>query len=157
MADTDNTLERFAQFVKCFEDYYFPHFISSPDDCQSPIEQTFYSALVMAHSLLDTGFNLYVNPQEKILNYRVDFCVKLMSGHEGIESTVLVECDGHDFHEKNKTQASRDKQKDRDLQREGFSVFRFTGSDIWNNPFKCAEEVIDFLIAQLSKARKEKK
>ena len=46
---------------------------------------------------------------------------------------IAVECDGHEFHEKTKQQAARDKARDRD---------RFTGSEIWKDPGACADEVL---------------
>ena len=36
---------------------------------------------------------------------------------------VVVECDGHDFHERTKEQAANDRERDRGLQGLGFSVF----------------------------------
>ena len=47
---------------------------------------------------------------------------------------IAVELDGHDFHEKTKEQAQRDKEKDRWLQSQGWIVARFTGSEVWNDP-----------------------
>ena len=44
---------------------------------------------------------------------------------------MAIECDGHDFHEKTKEQAQRDKEKDRILQANGWLIARFTGSEIY--------------------------
>ncbi|MBA2502348.1 MAG: DUF559 domain-containing protein [Pyrinomonadaceae bacterium] len=62
-----------------------------------------------------------------------------------IEKKIIVECDGHDFHEKTKVQAAHDKRRDRILQSLGYKVFRFTGSEIHNNAISCALEVFDCL------------
>lgn len=43
-------------------------------------------------------------------------------------------------------QAIRDRQRDRVLQAQGFGIFRYAGSEIWANVFKCAQEVIAFLV-----------
>lgn len=82
-----------------------------------------------------------VIPQAAILDYRVDFlcCVHANAPYRGI----VVECDGHAFHEKTKDQVARDKARDRALQREGFKVFRFSGSEIWRNAIDRAAEIID--------------
>lgn len=55
---------------------------------------------------------------------------------------LAIECDGHDFHERTKEQASKDRKRDRELQAAGLRVFRFTGSDIWKDPVGCAREAI---------------
>jgi very-short-patch-repair endonuclease len=81
-------------------------------------------------------------------DYRADFAMKrtvrrgdlLLRG-----PNVLVECDGHDFHEKTKEQAARDKERDRYLQECGFYVLRFTGSELYRDPPGCAEQVDRFM------------
>lgn len=59
-----------------------------------------------------------------------------------MRKAILVECDGHEFHEKTKEQAARDKSRDRDLQAAGFPVYRFTGSEIWRDPVACATQLV---------------
>jgi hypothetical protein len=56
---------------------------------------------------------------------------------------VIVECDGHDFHERTKEQAAKDRSRDRRMQAEGYKVFRFTGAEIWADAVGCAREVFD--------------
>jgi hypothetical protein len=60
-----------------------------------------------------------------------------------ITKDIIIECDGHDFHERTKAQAARDKKRDRILQSIGYNVFRFTGSEIYNDAITCAYEVFD--------------
>lgn len=77
---------------------------------------------------------------------RVDFLVRPYSTKHTWK--LAVECDGHDFHERTKEQAARDKSRDRRLARCGVvTVLRFTGSEIHENPRACAEEVIATCIA----------
>lgn len=59
------------------------------------------------------------------------------------EQRIIIECDGHDFHEKTKQQASRDKKRDRDLTTLGYAIYRFTGSEIFKNPSRCFDEVYE--------------
>lgn len=100
--------------------------------------------------------NICIQPQAKIGKYRVDFLVvleeydpitKVLEGKNVFDlqlkrEQVIVECDGHEFHEKTKEQAQSDKQRDRALQLLGFRVFRFTGSEIWRDALGCGKEVI---------------
>lgn len=58
----------------------------------------------------------------------------------------MVECDGHAFHEKTKEQAKRDKKRDRFFQEKNIIILHYTGSEIWNNVFECAEQAISTLI-----------
>lgn len=55
---------------------------------------------------------------------------------------LAIYADGHEFHERTKQQAQRDRSIDRKLQKLGFVVFRFTGSEIYRNIDKCCEEII---------------
>jgi len=62
--------------------------------------------------------------------------------HTPVQKNLILECDGHAFHEKTKYQAARDKRRDRALQSLGYKVFRFTGSEIYNDAISCAVEAI---------------
>jgi len=88
-------------------------------------------------------------PQLRVGPYRADIFVVLeqaaATSDGRTRKTMVVECDGHEFHEKTKEQASADKARDRYLQARGHLVFRFSGSDIWRNPFGCAHEALTAL------------
>ena len=87
---------------------------------------------------------IYIYPQITIGSYRVDFF--LCHVGFGDEVPLIVECDGHDFHEKTKEQAQRDKARDRYLVGQGYRVLRFTGSEIYRSPVDVAEEIISVLL-----------
>jgi hypothetical protein len=59
---------------------------------------------------------------------------------------LVVELDGHDFHERTPEQAERDKSKDRLLQKYGWRVLRFTGREVLRDPVKCVEEAKQSLL-----------
>lgn len=151
----------------------------SMEQCESPIEKIMLSALLIAAAERDVEgifvehWNFaypgmlnrqhfqcfYIWPQWVTSDgkYRIDFRLHLAT-FDGIEDgfpkqtksvELLVECDGHDWHEKTKGQASRDKKKDRDLQKLGHTIFRFSGSDIHKDAIHCANECLDFLGLEL--------
>ena len=73
------------------------------------------------------------------LHARVDFMF-VASGKETL-SPIVVELDGHDFHERTKEQAKRDKSRDRAMTALGWRVLRFTGSEIVRDVRACVDEV----------------
>jgi very-short-patch-repair endonuclease len=83
-----------------------------------------------------TPLSSRIFPQLVIGSYRVDFCLNFSGGFY-----LIVECDGHEWHDRTPEQAQRDKARDRALQAEGFQVLRFTGREIWADAKKCAAEV----------------
>lgn len=90
---------------------------------------------------------LLVFPQQKFGDYRLDFLVYSRS-YQGTEVMAAVECDGHDYHERTKEQARRDKARDRFLTGEGLVVIRFTGSEIYRDPSECVHEIDRILWTQ---------
>jgi very-short-patch-repair endonuclease len=72
--------------------------------------------------------------------YIVDFFVNARVC--GFPVTAVIECDGHDYHERTKDQASYDKARDRFCQANGHLVLRYTGSDIWGDPLQHAEDAL---------------
>ena len=118
-------------------------FISATIDVHkvsSPIERMFLAAFA-PYAVMDPSYS--IEPQVSVGDYRADFVVTFKAG-SNLMAQVVVECDGHDFHEKTKKQAEHDKRRDRFFTSEGYSVMRFTGRELWRDPFACVEEVIDF-------------
>lgn len=87
------------------------------------------------------GDTIQIDPQVKIGPYRADFLVRFRFDSER-QISIIVECDGHDFHERTKAQASRDKRRDRAMQRLGYEVYRFTGADVHLDCYGCARDVL---------------
>lgn len=102
--------------------------------------------------------SLLVQCQAPIDQYRVDF---LIFGYDYLRSDwddnagklvhdpklwrpLVVECDGHDFHEHTKEQAARDRARDRHLFLKKYPVFRFTGSELWRDPIGCAKQAVSY-------------
>jgi hypothetical protein len=67
--------------------------------------------------------------------------VILFKDHHDELRPIAIECDGHEFHEKTRWQAEHDKRRDRYLALHSIVMFRFTGTEIWRDPGKRAEEV----------------
>jgi very-short-patch-repair endonuclease len=88
--------------------------------------------------------DLVIQMQVWISDWPVDFV--LYHGGAKTIRKMVVECDGHEFHERTKEQAARDRSRDRRLQAMGYQVFRFTGSELWRNPLKCIREVDDWFL-----------
>lgn len=126
--------------------------------CESPIEAKLVLAL-FEHPEFDSMLvrvgasvpyfgclidELELCPQFVIGSYRCDFAFR-QSHPNGTQTRIIVECDGHDFHERTKEQAQRDKSRDRYLQANGWKVLRFTGSEIHRTPEKCAAEIASII------------
>lgn len=111
-----------------------------------------------------------VVPQMHLGKYRVDLAL-MYRGSEYVCSqkfgdlnrvahayvylpTIIIECDGHDYHERTKEQAARDKARDRELQQTGNPVLRFTGSEIYRDSYACAKQVYTFISAASERASK---
>lgn len=123
-------------------------------DCESPIER-----------LLELGFksiglsgfkdnyisSINIKKQKAIfcgkIKYRVDFLIEVLLKNKAFKLFV-VECDGHEFHEKTKEQVVYDNERTRALQIEGYEVIRFSGTEIWNRPHKCAMQVLRIILSK---------
>lgn len=123
----------------------------------SPIEAIFYIALNFESQKDEMVINqfpdfdtktkefkyrdgIYVYPQTKIGKYVVDFLICYQICDE--KRNLIVELDGHAFHDKNKTQRAYEKSRDRYLVGQGYKIFHYTGSELIADPNKVASEVI---------------
>lgn len=128
---------------------------------QSPIEQLFEIALVTVIKIVEQecddfqingewryiGIKIY--PQCEIEKYKADFAL-FKESHDAVDNThdykrVVVELDGHAFHDKDEKQRRYEKKRDRDMQKLGYKVFRYTGSEIVKDPFASAIECVSYL------------
>lgn len=75
--------------------------------------------------------------------YRIDWVFRVIGAHK---SYVFIECDGHEFHERTKEQAERDRSKDREIQAAGFPILRFTGREIYRDVGKCILEIFEMAV-----------
>jgi len=113
-----------------------------------PLERARYGTRMGGHPQTTA----FAEGQVQIAGWRVDFLIHYPEFSLGFDENgdpglarLIVECDGHDFHERTKEQAARDRARDRLAQYEGLPVLRFTGSEIWNDPMAVAEEVLAFM------------
>lgn len=84
---------------------------------------------------------IVITPQCKWEGYRIDFRLDF----QFLEHPIFIECDGHDFHERTKEQAERDRRKDRLFQEAGIPILRFTGREIFRDPMQCVTQITDFI------------
>lgn len=165
---TGSGISRVEQFVRDVAENEATRFVEQcamlRERCESPIEELLavalysYSRVCPEPSIFFYGSNslpaeadfdeaAFVFQQVSIGQYRADFVIldaSLPFNHTP-PRIMVVECDGHDFHERTKEQARRDKQRDRFFQSKGYKVLRFTGSEIWAKPDDCADEIVDQL------------
>lgn len=130
--------------------------------CESPIERLLLMALdpVLNQRAARLGAECIINPQQVFETdrgeYRVDFHIAFISlpkAEHFKAADIVIECDGHDFHERTKQQAKNDKSRDRAIQAKGIPVLRFTGSEIWANPDACAKEAARLLVTEFESKR----
>ena len=90
---------------------------------ESPVEIDFWTA---ASSLIDD-----LEPQVEVGYYRVDFAV--------VSKKIAIEIDGYEYHS-SKEQLTADAARERHLQKMGWRVIRFTGSEVYRNAHECARD-----------------
>ena len=117
-------------------------------DCESSVEQLMSIELTKLNNewkilgilnIIDVYKQQEINIDNK--KYRVDFLISVEYGKKKRVVNFVIECDGHEFHQKTKKQVENDYQRQRDLQEAGYEVIRFSGSEIWKSPYKCCEKI----------------
>jgi very-short-patch-repair endonuclease len=87
--------------------------------------------------------------QAPIGDYRVDFLLAGLVETTGSIHWLVVECDGHDFHEKTKEQVARDRARDRFITEQGLPIMRFTGREIWADPEACVGQAVNYITTRM--------
>jgi very-short-patch-repair endonuclease len=114
----------------------------------TPIERIAFLAIYDLQ--LQYGMNNFsFSCQEQIGKYRVDFLIRYQPlDNPAIDRKIIIECDGHDYHERTKEQAAHDKQRDRFFTKRGYIVLRYTGSELCRDPYKIMQDVDAILIPE---------
>lgn len=155
----------------CEIDSFITFYHNILNETKSPIELKYLKELLSSsptygfpiiHDLADYAFidshlsrneivdflGLFIKPQCEFIfdgkKYIVDFLLLSRKPNRAVRRTI-IETDGHDFHEKTKAQAQADKKRDRIFAKKGFTVLRFTGSEIVKNAESCATETMQII------------
>ena len=123
-------------------------------DCESPIEQALAIQMTVMGILLFEYFYAgrievtCIDKQAEVEacgnKYRVDFLIPVIykTKTDTVYKSFIIECDGHDYHEKTKEQVAKNNQRERDLKAAGYEVVRFSGSEIYKSAHKCVEDIM---------------
>lgn len=103
------------------------------DSVGSPIEEIFEKALSKAGAIYKKQVKIHIDGEVFTIP---DFLI--------YEHKIAIYCDGTEFHSDTQ-RIIKDKQQDRYLQSQGYTVLRFSGSEIIKNPEQCAREVVQFI------------
>lgn len=125
-------------------------------NCESPIEQILAIQMEWIKLLDMHNFNPFIdvlsieNQKEIHCNnrkYRVDFYIPVQYKNQELIKFV-IECDGYEFHQKTKIQIEKDNNRQRDLQKAGYEIIRFSGTEIWHKPYQCACEIRNIILSK---------
>lgn len=132
----------------------------------SPIEQLFFVAFLAIIRMseekyrevivLDGGYykvGYEMECQYNIGQYYADFLISNYSlDYDHIKNkwvqkkvSLIVECDSQQWHERDEKERRYEKKRERYLVSKGYVIYRFTGKEIFENPYKPVCDVIDFL------------
>lgn len=122
--------------------------------CDSPPEQLLASRLLSEARSVSLVEDFELRPQHRVQTrdgpLHADFLVK--GSIDGVPVSLLVECDGHTYHDRTKEQAAKDRQRDRSLKLTDYEVIRFTASEIMSDPEGCALETFSQMRAVARRA-----
>lgn len=140
----------------------YARFGAALDRCQSPIERRFAHALLFAERSTfepsgdEVPWHIAVNAIGVVLGQQVpvgDYFVDFTFTHPDSSHRYAIELDGHEWHEKTREQAARDRQRERVITAHGWTVVRFTGSEVTRAPLSCAREAYRIMTSRVSGAR----
>jgi len=125
--------------------------------CESPIEQLLAIEFETIDLMRVHNFNPFIDvidiEKQSVIEcngntYRVDFLIPVWYPNQHAGKMFVVECDGHEFHQKTKEQVEKDNERTRNLQAAGYEVIRFSGTEIYHKAYKCAREVLKIILSK---------
>lgn len=136
----------FNQATEVFSHIWISHTVSELAKGESPPEKMLGLALgtILWDEILKGRVKLKNNIPIEGNNitevyYRPDFVLSQSQS----KGKLVIECDGYNYHDRMKANFEKDRKRERELQREGYRVYRFTADEIFTNPWRCALDVIE--------------
>lgn len=126
-------------------------------ECKSPIEVLFLFAFDLYKCEQDFPdiclYSQYEIKKSSGEKYVADFVFdasECSMTEDGFESyKLIIECDGHEFHEKTKEQVERGNIRNMELQEMGYEILHFSGSQIYKNPYLCAIKTYKYILKKI--------
>jgi very-short-patch-repair endonuclease len=111
-------------------------------------ERQSYIPFIFRYSYIPMDGSFHVTLQPRFPNIKIDGKQIRPDMYFWIPSkphvNVIVECDGFNFHS-DKERFKTDRQRDRALKALGYDVWRFSGSEIYNDPINAPFELAKYL------------
>lgn len=148
--------ETLLDFIKSDYDHLFFTAFSFSDfgASLSPIEQIFYAQYMINYALTQPSYmDLEVQKRIRVgkKEYIADFVVysRTDSVKRGfkmkyLKRPLIIELDGKEYHSSTE-QMNHDYDRENALKLAGYDIMRFTGSQVYNCPQKCIDNVREFV------------
>lgn len=98
------------------------------------IEKMFFDAYLKSEDIEETDEACCMKHHLQIGIYQPDFCFE--------DDKIVIEIDGHDYH-KTKEQRFNDYTRERYMMKNGYTVIRFMGTEVFLDADKCVEEMFE--------------
>jgi very-short-patch-repair endonuclease len=114
----------------------------------SPLDQVFYVTSLSLKISKRINPKIHIEDQYHIASggkkYFVDFRFRLIDDrYPQLDPFIaFVECDSRAFHDRTQEDVTKDRQRWRELQRQGGKVYPFSGKELLKNPERCVIEVV---------------
>ncbi len=158
------TLENFKKLPERCKDLFFEYYVLTDEintylmvydfnysECKSPIEILFKFAFDTLYIFNLKEFSkIQIYSQVEIKNkgkkYIVDFIMEYPDDLE-TDYQMIIECDGHEYHS-TKEQIEKDHERQNILEDAGYGFIRFSGTELYKDPIKCAKTAIKKFIRE---------
>lgn len=133
----------------------------SYEECKSPIEIIFNFAYDLMRFdgedkypcvELERQYEIEANGNRYIADFAISKDNSYYQEYD-VENPLylIIECDGHEFHEKTKEQVEYRNRRDLDLQMAGYDVLHYSGSQIYNEAINVAKRTILYMHNKMGK------
>ena len=124
-------------FDLCCNKYIYTSIDNEFEICKAPFKICILDNFMSQDEII-------LNGKKYIIDFTLDFSRKSINSNDYLYPKVhdlkyAVELDGFEYHS-SKQQVNHDYEREQDLLAAGYKVIRFTGSQIYKDPFKCVDK-----------------
>ncbi len=138
----------FSEAAEIFSNIWMPRLFTELATGNSPPEELLALVLeVLLWEELRSG-RIELKKQERIQGpevtakyYQPDFVLHQLK----TAAKVIIECDGYNFHRKSSDQFTTEMKRERELQKSGYRLYRFSAEELFEDPWAAGLDVLEII------------
>ena len=140
---------------KILGDFWTPYLLDRFFKGNSPPEKFFAIVLqiILFDKIIDGRIQIVQHERLRTRDGQREIRPDFTISRQGSQAKFVLECDGYNFHRRTKEEFENELKRERELVLQGFTVVRYSATELFEDPWHCAFEVVDAISSSIGEGQ----